>query len=677
VKTLAWIRRRLAREEKGAVLVIVALWLALLFPFTIFVVDVGNWFAHQRHLQIQADAAAFAGGAAFQGCFGGGGDNALFAAASKYAGVAGTFNGTAYGSALYNPQVGNGNNGLVGALYQSKTYPPGTSGYPADDSQTTGPCTAPNMFDVKLTEADLPLFFSKLVTVNPHAHARVQLFTSTSDKPSIPLAPPDTNFGTTTVTFTNASGAELSGCSGSSLVTGTTCTFLLTSAGTCVVAPALVMKCGSVTVPVAAGSRVLMRVGLGSTAGTCAGTPGTAAYHCYGAESNTTGLYDFRGYAASGATIYGLTPTTMCAGNGSPFFSPIDTATTCSAGVSAWLPGTILANANIRASDNTNNNVPLVRCTNGADPLCHDTSGGRDAWFWSTTTNGFTIATGAGVDPIILKQQNTTLGTDQFYSGGNADNSGAIQLVRVTDSSGNKAGTLPAGNNTLTVNVGFSTYQVNAPCTGMSGATYRCATDPTIVMRSKIPGSSNTEAIDCAPGLNLRDQIINGCTNSYQVHPQPYTPICDPVTPPDCANTNGVGQGQSVGQIRQGMNTRWGNTCNNYPNYGGAPTPSCPTPATPDPRLILIILTDANAWGNGSGAGVQVPVVRFAAFYVTGWDGANGSGASTNEPFPGGASQLADIWGHFVKYVDTLGTPGTTPGCDPASPSPCVPALTK
>jgi hypothetical protein len=102
-----------------------------------------------------------------------------------------------------------------------------------------------------------------------------------------------------------------------------------------------------------------------------------------------------------------------------------------------------------------------------------------------------------------------------------------------------------------------------------------------------------------------------------------------------------------------------------------------PNPGHADPRLILIILTDANAWGNGSGAGVQVPVVRFAAFYVTGWDGASGSGASTNEPFPGGSSQLADIWGHFVKYVDTLGTPGTTPGCDPASPSPCVPALTK
>jgi hypothetical protein len=670
VKSLALVKRRVARDEDGAVLVIVALWLALLFPFTIFIVDVGNWFEHQRHLQIEADAAAFAGGAAFQGCFGGGsGDSAIYSAASTYAGVAGTFNGTPYGTAQYNPQVGNGNHGTVSALYQSKTFPPGTGGPPADDTQTTGPCTAPNMFDVKLTEAGLPLFFTSHFTVNPHARARVQLFSSLSDLPSIPLAPPDTNFGTTTVTFTNAAGAELSGCSGSSLVSGTTCTFLLTSNGSCVVVPALIMKCGSVTVPATAGSRVLMRVGLGSTAGSCANTAGTAAYHCYGTESTTTGLYDLRGYATSGATLYGMTPTTTCAGNGSPFFSPLDTSTTCSAGLSAWLDGSILATANIRASDNTNNNVPLTRCSNGADPLCHDTTGGRNAWMWSTTTSGFTIGTGAGLDPITLKQQNTTLGTDQFYSGGNADLSGPIQLVRVTDSTGAKAGTLPAGNNTLTVNVGFSTYSVNTTCGGSSGATYRCATDPTIVLRSKLPGSSNTEAIDCGGSSNLRGEIENGCTNTYQIHPQPYTPTCDPVTPPDCASTNGIGQGQSTGQIRQGMNTRWGDTCNNYPNYGANGS---------DPRLVLIILTDANAWGSGSGAGVQVPIVRFAAFYITGWDGASGSCVNSNEPYPdsGSSSQLADIWGHFVKYVDTLGTPSTTV-CDPTSPTPCVPSLTK
>ena len=131
------------------------------------------------------------------------------------------------------------------------------------------------MFDVKLTEAGLPLFFSKLVTVNPHARARVQLFSSVADKPSIPLAPPDTNFGSATVTFTNAlTGVELIGCSGSGLVLGTTCTFRLTSNGACVVTPALIMKCGTVTIPVAAGARVLMRVGLGSVAASCALTAG-------------------------------------------------------------------------------------------------------------------------------------------------------------------------------------------------------------------------------------------------------------------------------------------------------------------------------------------------------------------------------------------------------------------
>ena len=48
------------REEHGAALVTVMLWLPLLVLFPIFVIDVGNWFGHHRHLQTQADAAALA-----------------------------------------------------------------------------------------------------------------------------------------------------------------------------------------------------------------------------------------------------------------------------------------------------------------------------------------------------------------------------------------------------------------------------------------------------------------------------------------------------------------------------------------------------------------------------------------------------------------------------------------
>jgi hypothetical protein len=687
VSRLRQLRLRIVSEQGGSVLVIVATWLGVAILFVIFVVDVGNWFQHQRHLQLQADAAAFAGGSQFQACFGGGGgDSVVFKEASKYASLPGTWNGTAYpaplGATYQNPEVTGTNRGSLSAVYQSKTYPPDPTKPAPDDTKTGGPCEV-NEFDVKTTEEALPLFFSSFVpglsSITAHAHARVSLFTSIADIPSLPIAPPDTNYGAVGVTFINAlTGAELSGCSGGNLVSGTTCTFALSAGGTCVASTTLVVNCGSATIPVTANSLIGERVGLGSGFGSCAGTSGNALYKCYDKSATGTSLYEIRGYAASGAILYGVTPTTMCTGGStSPFFSDIDTTTTCSAGLTAWIDNSVAATARVQAtlSDGTggNRNVNLTRCINGADPLCHDTSGGRNAWSWSTLTNAFTLSPGFGADTITLKNGSTVLGTTpvgQFYGGGDPDQSGAIKLVQTTNANG-EVGSLVAGNQTVTVNVGFGTYTVDTPCTGMSGATYKCPADPTIVLRSKFTNGSGTMAFDCGVGT-LKDQIENGCTNSYQIHPSPYTPICDPVTPPDCASTDAIGQGAKVGQVRQGMNDRWGASCNQYPNYGN------PVNGAPDPRIVIVVLTDSAAWDNGNGAGVTVPIVRLAAFYVTGWDGASGTCTNTNEPFPdsGSSSQLGDIWGHFIKYVDTLGTPGQ-PGCDPTSPTPCVPVLTK
>ena len=45
----------------------VVVWLPVLILFGMFVFEVGNWFEHKRHLQMQADAGAFAGGGLFNG----------------------------------------------------------------------------------------------------------------------------------------------------------------------------------------------------------------------------------------------------------------------------------------------------------------------------------------------------------------------------------------------------------------------------------------------------------------------------------------------------------------------------------------------------------------------------------------------------------------------------------
>ena len=47
----------------------VALLMPVVLLFLSLTVDIGNWWVHKRHLQLQVDAAAFAGGAFLGDCF--------------------------------------------------------------------------------------------------------------------------------------------------------------------------------------------------------------------------------------------------------------------------------------------------------------------------------------------------------------------------------------------------------------------------------------------------------------------------------------------------------------------------------------------------------------------------------------------------------------------------------
>ena len=88
-------------SERGAALLITAVALASLILVAAFVVDVANWYVHKRHLQTQADAAAFAGGSAFKlpGCS----NTEIYKAAQQYSGVKSTPLAIA---SPYNVQVG-------------------------------------------------------------------------------------------------------------------------------------------------------------------------------------------------------------------------------------------------------------------------------------------------------------------------------------------------------------------------------------------------------------------------------------------------------------------------------------------------------------------------------------------------------------------------------------------
>src|SRR5919205_3946243 len=94
--------------------------------------------------------------------------------------------------------------------------------------------------------------------------------------------------------------------------------------------------------------------------------------------------------------------------------------------------------------------------------------------------------------------------------------------------------------------------------------------------------------------------------------------------------------------------------------FASCPANNWPTVPEGDPRVVKLLITDFSAL-DGSGK-TTVPVMNFAAFYITGWDGAS---CANNQawPFPGSSSK-GDIWGHFIKYVAPDPNSGGTDTCD-------------
>lgn len=247
-----------------------------------------------------------------------------------------------------------------------------------------------------------------------------------------------------------------------------------------------------------------------------------------------------------------------------------------------------------------------------------------------------------------------------------------------------------ASTQTLQVTVGITGgVHVNARCftpATNKGKVYTCGSDPTIVLRSASTSGSLNYAINCGivpggsgPNNPLYQMIRYGCRdgfsiNTTQVCPDPLNP-----TPTSCAPVQQV-TGDKVGPVQSALNDRMtsdltnandvtaGCATNNYPN----------TAVDNDHRIFRLVDTDFSAY-TGSGGNTTVPVVTFATFYVTGWDGAVNACAAMNEPPPASAvtnGNSANIWGHFIAFSTGDGTPSGIQ-CVINSLAPCIAALVR
>jgi hypothetical protein len=625
----------LARDEHGGVLVTAVLFLPVLVLFITFVIDVGNWFEHKRHLQLQADAGALAGGGGFTvPCA----DDPIVDETRKYAGDPGH-------GAPYNLQVAPTDQGNVHVLVNSDRYwnEGGT------DYSDGGPPCAARMVDVKITESSLPWFFGLDVVPAINAHARVEIRALNRSRGALPVAVPDTNPTVARATFVNnVTGAVLA----STRLTKTT------------VANGLGVwdnAAAPLSVPIST-AHVGVRIALGGGSSTTCGDPLVACYDL----GSAGGIVYARGYSATGSGAQPNPPVarsvTLFPGScPDPYFST--GTTTCTVGMAATVDFGGLAPANAKLT---------AVLGNSRFPLAYDAADG--VWRSAAT---IPVAPAGGPVPITLGWEETagtvnglacndrgnnpclgTFGVVQQAFGGSDARSGPIRTAQIWENGSFWANSFALGTtHDLVVRIGILGNLQNASDVN----------DPLVLLR--VTGSQN-QSVDCDPALpNLRDEIAQGCEPHYAVNAGTTCPATHPALwstpqPWDCV---AIQTGGAVGQVEHGLRDRilgGSNTCTAPNNWS-----SFPNIPPDDPRIVPVFITP---FGTFTGSGNEVvPVTGFATFYVTGWFSSPCTG---DDPVP----ERGYIVGHFIKYISRLNEGGAGPdACDFNAFESCVAVLTE
>ena len=629
------------RREDGSVIVIFAVWLPVLVLVIIFVVDVGNWFVHKRHLQLQADAGALAGGGLYTfPCS----DTPIVNEARKYAGDPTT-------AAPYNVQIAPTDQSNVHVLINSTNFwnEGGT------DFSDGGPPCAARFVDVKITESSLPWFFGLNVVPAINARARVTIQSLAQQRGALPVAVPDIDPKIGRAWFIDESNGTVLAST------------LITKVGF-VNGLAVWDNAGApVSVPINA-SQIGVRVALGGgTSTTC----GDDLVECYDMGSDN-GLVFVRGWSAAGS---GAPPNPPIA-RGVTLFPGSCTDAYFSAPTA---PCTIGVSATVDFGPTSTSQVKVSAVVAGVEKqLQYDAGSGN----WISTGAGssfFTVNANTGPVPVELKWEvnapvtiggNTctttggnkckgTFGTVQRTFTALPDRSGPIKLAQVWEGGLGGANSFQQGTtHDLVVRIGIQGNLQEA----------QSVSDPLVLLR--VTGGSQNQSVDCDPNLpNLRSEIAQGCEPYYSINTGNACPDTAPdlwasPQPWDCV---AIQTGGAVGQLEQGMRDRilgGSASCTSPNNWASFPF----IPAS-DPRIVPVFITP---FGTFTGSGNEVvPVTKFATFYVTGWFSSPCTG---DDPVP----DKGYVVGHFIKYIFTLNEGGGSGElCDFNSFGSCIAVMTE
>jgi hypothetical protein len=672
-------------DERGGVLVMFAVWLPVLLLFVTFVVDVANWFEHNRHLQLQADAAALAGAGSYQfPC----NNTPIVQNTRNYAGAHSGFL-----TAQYNSQIGGTSPDNVHVLINSGDF---WSNGGADFDDGGQPCSV-GRIDVKITESNLPWFLRVANVAAINAWARVSIFQQTTRAGALPIGVPDIKPKTAIAYFVNETTQTPLTCASGSppaaawarLTQGATTTLngrLLTQWDN-VSAPACDLE-GGVNISAAKVGVVLLLSGSQNftPTGNLAADCDQALVECYADDGGGgwNGPLFIRGYSTAGdgtpsaPILRDVQLVNSGCGDGSaPYFVLNGN---CTVGMKAKIDfGAVLPPGAVVK-------VAGPGCPNAGNPKGCPMTFDATTGYWETGATLPTIDSNAGAvtfdinweDICILpnkKCNGTFTGVQRAFAATTAL-TGPVQFAKVAE-----AGT-PGPSNSFAIGTGAKLVVAIGVIPSLGNASD--ATDPVVTLR--VVGS-RTQSVDCDPNIpNIKQEIAQGCAPTYTKNTGTACPSTAPQLwqpQPPAWDCTAIQTGGAIGQVTQGMEARilcGGDlqNCNNpgctAPNHWRDNYPALPTLDPSDPRIVPVFLVPFGSF-NGSGNAI-VPVQDFATFYVTGW---GGSGNNNGDPCPNAdpASLPAGyISGHFIKYVDTINTGGGTTVCDPTSFGACVAVLT-
>jgi hypothetical protein len=675
--------RRVA-DESGGIAMLFAVVATAMLLLVAFVTEVANWLEHRRHLQVQVDAGVLAAGRDFAFCFAAPdlSNQAIKERARLYAGdpaVAGS----------YNRQVDDPSR--VSMVLNGTDYPPtGVDAFTPTEDAARMPCALKSL-EIKAKDKDVPTFLSSIVpidVVDVRARAKVEIRQVTELKGILPWAVPEVNPQTVAAILVNEDdSADQNVIQGLAL--------LQRESAACPGLPSsetndrsVTLWCGDLTdVPIAPENGVIIFSSRaeyeledfdGLSVSEACNLPQA---FCYANPSSGSyeGVGYIRGYqptggspSATNAVLRNVQFNNLCPSTGTPPSPTNDSAPyflrtgSCDIGVTADLdfgvanPLTIGAEVQLRGDGCGGNN----RCN-----LAYDAAAQR----WVTTTELATISQDSGRNNLTIRWRTTASGSQWHdieaahpYAANLA--SGPIDYFTLT-SIGANANSLPIGTRSVFVEVGLRpSLQVGQ------------ADDEAVLLRFANASGSLTQSIDCDHDQGFEEEIRYGCLTTYKENTRgncnPYLPgdpdgqnyplpprtpepwLQDPPEPkPDCAATQ---TGQVEGPLRDALHLRFEMPCtaNNWPD-DPVPGPFGNLPPENDPRRVTLMITD---YGTFDDSGTKpIPVVKFAGFYVTGWDWdpQKSPGCPENDPHPDFGPRGTyvkglddgDVWGHFITEV--------------------------